>query len=314
MRKRNFLAVSIALAVVVIMGSCSVNDDIHENENNAVRFSAGVGEMASPKGGTKAAGNQWAPNDAIGIFMAENGSTTNILAANKQYTTTGDGNFTARAGDEIFYPMDGSKVDFIAYYPWANNKLMSDVLDVDVAGVQTSATQAATDLLWAKADNSGSGYDKVTNKNTAVALAFNHKLAKMVMKCNAAPNVGISNFDGVTVSINGMNTKNTFTLSDGTLGTPDIPAAITPRKLAASEAGFAATYDAIILPETYAVNVVTVEFTIPGGDVFTWKVPATTFDGGSEYVYEVILSRTGVEFTGTIKQWNTIDRGQMTAE
>ncbi len=170
MRKSNFLVMLGALAGVMMLGACSVNDDITDNtDDGAVHFTAGIAQVATPQGApvTKAAGTTWGSGDAIGIFMVGNGGTTNVIETNKEYTTTGSSTFTATTGNEIFYPMDGSKVDFIAYYPYESSVTAIDnTIDVNVSGTQTTASQAGIDLLWAKADNSTAGYDKETNKTT----------------------------------------------------------------------------------------------------------------------------------------------------
>jgi hypothetical protein len=316
-RKSRILVMGTALLGMVAFSACNVNDEIEDNNQpQAVSFSAGIAGQAVQNGGptTKAAGTVWASGDAIGIFMMSNGTTTIAeQAENKQYTTTGGSTFSAVAGDEIYYPMDGSKVDFIAYYPYASGKTLGSSISVDVSGAQTASSQADIDLLWAKANGTGgSGYDKVTHATTPVALAFNHKLAKMVInvKAGAAVNTPLT---GMTVTIKGMNTKNTFKLSDGTLGTPNTPAAITPRVITTAS-GFNASYDAIILPYVYSSNGdVTVDFTV-GGETFTWEVDATTFAPGNEYTYAVTLTRTGVAVTGTINPWMPNDRGGVTAE
>ncbi len=317
MKKINFLAMTGALAGVMMMGACNVNDDIADNaDNGAVRFTAGIAHEAPA---TRAAGTTWAASDDIGIFMVGHRGTTVVMdATNKQYTTPGSGTFTAVPGDEIYYPQTGA-VDFIAYYPYASSvTAIGDNISVDVAGTQTTASQAGIDLLWAKADNSGNGYDKDTSGNPA--LSFDHKLAKIVMNCTAEANVGITNFDNVTVSIAGMNTENTLTLSDGTLGTPETVAAITPRKIATADT-FMASYDAIILPDSYLDDEVTVTFTTGGGQTFTWTLEAddAVFAGGNEYTYDVTLISTGtggVKVTGTINPWITSgnNRGGVTAE
>lgn len=304
----------IALACAVLVSSCNVNDDIEDNsDKGAVRFTAGIDQVATPQTtpGTRASGTTWSSGDAIGIFMVGNGSANVMMsAANKQYTTpTGGSNFAAEAGHEIYYPQT-SAVDFIAYYPYNAAHTALGNIDVEI-GVQTA--QPTFDLLWAKADNSGNGYNKDADAGTMVALAFEHKLAKLTMDCKADPSLGVGNLDGMTVSITGMNTRNTFGLGTGTfVGTPADPAPIEARQTTRAD-GFDATYDAIILPAGYATNEVKVTFTV-GGDPFVWDVPATTFEGGNDYIYAINITRTGVGFTGTIKPWNTINGGPATAE
>lgn len=311
--KSNFLATAILICAAVFT-SCNVNDDIEDGDQpQAVCFTASIDNQAVQDGApqTKAEGTTWG-NDVIGVFMVSNGGVTTVHESNIQFTTPGTGTFTAVAGSEIYYPMDGSAVDFIAYYPYEGGKAIGDAISVDVSGTQTAASQAGIDLLWGKADGAGgAGYTK-TNTGP-VALTFSHKLAKLVMNVKADPSVG-GTLDGMTVSIAGMNTKNTLALATGALGAPGTPAAITPNKITTA-AGFAASYDAIILPHNYAASAVMVTFTV-GGETFTWTLTAAdaAFNGGNEYTYAVTLTRTGVTVIGTITPWTPIDRGLVEAE
>ena len=309
---KNYLVMMAAAVLMLGFSSCNVNDVI-EDQPQVVSFSAGIDIQALPNGapGTRAAGTTWGVNDAIGIFMVDNGTTTIAEGAvNKRYTTTGNDAFTsATMGDAIYYPMDAAdKVDFIAYYPWAANNVLGTAIDVEIGTTQTTASQAGFDLLWAKANGTGgAGYDK--SNTTPVLLDFDHRLSKIVMNCSADASVGTA-LTGMTVKINGMNTKNTFNLSTGALGTANTPAAITPRTVTNGS-----VYDAIILPGSYAAGAITVEFTV-GGDTFIWTLTNTdaTFVGGNEYTYAVTLTRTGITVTGTITPWNTINRGGATAD
>ena len=139
-------------------------------------------------------------------------------------------------------------------------------------------------------------------------MAFSHKLSKIVMNTTADANVGTA-LTGMTVKIKGMNTQNTFDLATGQLGaTPGTVADITPHAVTDGE-----VYDAIIMPGSYGAGTVTVEFTV-GGEIFTWSVDATSFDIGNEYIYDVKLTRTGVQIIGTIKSWNPILGGDQVAE
>ena len=314
--KSTFMLMALAAAVLT---SCSKDEIQDEPSDGIVRFTAGVSNHAVQDGSptTKAAGTAWAAGDAIGIFMVNNGTTTVAEnAVNRQHTTTGDGNFTAAAGHEIYYPMDGSAVDFIAYYPHTPGVTISGAISVNVAGTQDATKQAACDLLWTKANGTaGAGYSKTSG--STVALAFDHKLAKIVMNVKVAGNTGIvaNDFNSASVVINGMSTETNMYVSDGILEAPTEPANITPRKLTAAASGFLASYDAIILPHTYDTNVVTVVFTV-NSEPYTWKLTTANaaFVGGNEYTYEVELTRTGVNVIGTINPWTGINRGGVIAE
>lgn len=313
MKSKKTIIMLSALAALCLT-SCNNDDEVSVNDG-AVRFTASIGKEAVATPQSRAAGTAWHSGDEIGIFMVNHG-TTDIAegAENRQYTTgNGTGAFTAVMNNEIFYPMNGTAVDFIAYYPHADGAKLSTDLKVKIAADQTDETQRATDLMWAKADNSGTGYTKGANKK--VEFTFGHCLSKLTMNCTVDHSVGDpSLLANATVTIKGMKTVQTFDLKTGTLsGTPGTPADITPRKLFTATATFHGAYDAIILPATYADGLLTVEFTL-GGEPFVWKVEAMEFKPGYEYIYKVKITRTGVTATGTIAPWTQVNNGEVTAE
>lgn len=304
-----------ALAGAVCLASCSSDEETDVSNDGRVRFTAGIGNQAvAATPATRASGSAWASGDAIGIFMVGHG-TVDAEAGNKQFSTPeGNGTFTPVAGNEIYYPMDNSiKVDFIAYYPYKENVSFDADLPVTIAPDQTTAAaQGGCDLMWAKADKNGNGYTKDADATTPVALTFGHCLAKLTMNCTVDVSVGAT-LDNATVTISGMNTVSTFDLKTATLGTPETETGITPRKLTTPNTNFDATYDAIILPGSYGANKLSVTFGINGED-FIWQVDAIEFEPGHEYIYEVIIRRTGVSATGTITPWSPVVKGQVNAE
>ena len=305
-----------ALASAVCLVSCSNDDEMNVNNDGQVRFTAIIGDeavVATP--GTRASGTTWGPSDDIGIFMVVHG-TENIAekSSNRQFrTTTGKGNFSPVMGQEIYYPMDNSAVDFISYYPYTDGAALDTPFPVTIGTAQTDASQPDFDLMWAKATNdNGKGYSK--EQDATVAFTFGHCLSKLTMNCTLDASVGAANLDGAKVTIHGMNTVSTFDLKTGKQnGTPGTSADITPRKLPTPTAGFDGTYDAIILPAGYSAGAVTVDFEI-NSEIYTWNVDAMTFEAGNEYIYEVKITRSGVKATGTIKEWNPVSQGPVTAE
>lgn len=288
--------------------ACDKNEEAADIDNGQVRFTASIGKEAVAKPQSRAAGTQWAAGDDIGIFMVDHDTNDIAIGANnRQFTTlAGNGIFTPVSENEIFYPMDRRPVYFIAYYPYSGDTKLTDALPVKIAVAQTDDTQRATDLMWTKADNGGSGYSKNETAAPPVALTFSHRLSKLTMNCTVHTSVGDpSLLADATVTIRGMNTRNTFDLISGTLGTPVTPADITARKLSDVPAGFHGACDAIILPGAYADGVLTVDFTI-NGETYTWKVGEIKFESGSNHVYEVLITRTEVTATGTITDWNTV--------
>lgn len=313
MKSKKTIVMLSALAALCLT-SCNNDDEVSVNEGK-VRFTASIGKEAVATPQSRAAGTEWASGDEIGIFMVNHG-TTDIAdgAENRQYTTAkGTGQFTPVTGNEIYYPMDNSAVDFIAYYPHSDGAQLATVLPIEIALAQTGDTQRDTDLMWAKANNATKGYTK--DAPTTVDFTFGHCLSKLTMNCTVDASVGdASLLADAKVTIKGMNTVNTFDLRTATLGaTPTTVADIAPRRLSDATVGYHGTYDAIILPAAYADNALKVEFTI-NGETFVWDVEAVEFKPGHEYIYKVKITRTGVTATGTITPWTPVDKDEVTAD
>lgn len=317
-------ATKILLTATILAGatfaSCSKDDNPQGGDaSKAVVFTASIYEQALP--GSRASNTTWAVDDAIGISMVENGTTPVTIAdgtVNRQYTTsTTDGNFSATLANRIYYPEDGSSVDFIAYYPYRSNVdigASATSIGTYAVNVANQAAPAAIDLMWA---NTTSGYDKTTVGG--VPLVFNHQLSKLVMNCQPGEGLTVGDLAGMRVSINGMPTQNTFNLTSGELGaTPSMPLNFAPQTVTDGS-----RYEAIILPAAAitAVGQFNVTFTInptsTEPETFTWNMAlGTNFLSGNEYTYTVNISRIGVTATGTINPWITLnnDRGEVNAE
>lgn len=321
------LAMTGILAITVIaFTSCNNDENPNTNSNDPVRFTASIGTSAAiaiPVPTSRAAGATWDAADKIGIFMVDHGGTNvSEFAANRSYTTANggmEGKFTPDTGQEIYYPVDNSPVDFIAYYPYDINARLTEPLPFHIATDQSDATaQPKCDLMWAHANNDEQGYMK--SEGFPVFLYFTHRLARLTMNCKIDASVGgglvrpddpnPSVPEISTVVIKGMFTENTFSLTDGSLGTPEKQLDITARRLAkpSDTTKFAATYDAIIMPTAYEAGIVEVHFTV-NGDTYVWKMDKTEFESGNDYIYEVTITRTDVKITSDkIKPWYPVQK------
>jgi hypothetical protein len=284
--------------------SCKKNDSpapLPEDEPVAVQFSSNIGVHA-PVIKPAAAGSTWGNSDAIGVFMVNNGSSTvRDGAANKRYATTaGDGNFAPDGTtNTVYYPVNGDKVDFIAYYPYLSSITTLGDYSVNVA---TQTTPAAIDLLYAKATNSGSGYDKTNT--SPIALSFSHQLSKLTLNVSTTSDqITADDLVSMTVRIAGLNTQASFNLATGTLGSASSVADITPLTVTAG-----AKYEAILLPGGFSG--VSVTFGITDGNSpgdYVWNIPDDAFDAGKEYIYSVSFTNGEVSVTGTINAWDVVN-------
>jgi hypothetical protein len=158
--------------------------------------------------------------------------------------------------------------------------------------VAAQTPQTGIDLLYAK---TAVAYSKTSG---AVSLPFTHQLVKLNMSVLVGN--GISDLNGLTVAIKGMNTAATFNLSDGSgLGAQSVPADITPH-----DAGSYA-YEAILLPVSSLGDSHKVEFTL-GGNTYTWKMAddiSGGLTGGYKYTYTISVNKTDINVHGTISPW-----------
>lgn len=103
--------------------ACVDNDDKSEWNDGSQPISF----TSSIKGiNTRAVDSKWTAGDKIGVFMkATSGDLASAIAVNKQHATDANGNVSAADADNaLYYPTDGSSVDFIAYYPYTASLTM----------------------------------------------------------------------------------------------------------------------------------------------------------------------------------------------
>ncbi len=291
-----------ALSTGLLM-SCS-DDDNNGGcfDNNPVSFTSSINGSKA----TRASGTQWGV-DAIGVYMKKAGETLaegTIVdeASNKKYTTTGDGKFVYASPEDIIrFPEDGSKVDFVSYYPY-DAELNTLTYPVDVSD---QSNPEEIDLLYS------ANATELSKTSTEIPLRFDHMLTNLVLNVKDETGQGLT---GLTVTITGMATKADFSLADGTLtnaaSTQNISAQVAAN-------GANTTASAILLPVTTSNN--TVVFQLSGGRTYVWEI-----DNGIElksmnrYTFDINLKSNGtvdvVNPEGTINDWinnpgSTIDLG-----
>ena len=280
-----------ALALLAgAMVSCSTEDTVPSTQNDkvAVQFTGGISVN------TRAAGQDWADGDKIGIFMIEAGKTLSADAIsegvdNVCYQTSGSSTFSPISGGKtIFFPIDGD-VDFYSYYPHTT------VSDYKVAlNVADQTSQEAIDFMYAQTKGCHKSIPQVE-------LKFNHMLSNLVL--NVQPGNGLTEDDlnKLKVTIKDQNTTATFNLADGVISGEGNPANIQMKTVKVGK-----KYEAILLPTKSTTR--EIEFDLDNGHdaPFVWTM-ATDLKGGNLYNYTTVkLTRTGVKLSGTIKPWNEV--------
>lgn len=187
----------------LLLASCSKDEAVTAPDGPAtggskIRFEIG---FAKPDGADQTAAAYGAPQTRVATDAAfkstwEEGDEIGIFAVKRKQTETAtlaaSGNFihnvkltynSANGGSwsgPAYWPNDGSVLDFYAYYPYDANATDPTNITFNVAADQGGTTDGRnnynlSDLLTAKADNSGGGY----GKGSTVSLTFSHALAMM---------------------------------------------------------------------------------------------------------------------------------------
>ena len=281
-----------ALALLAgAMVSCSTEDTASTTPNGkvAVQFTGGISVN------TRAAGQDWADGDKIGIFMIEAGKTLSADAISEEvdnvcYQSNGSSAFSPISGGKtIFFPIDGD-VDFYSYYP------QTTVNDYKVAlNMADQKSQEAVDFMYAKT----TGCNKAKPQ---VDLKFNHMLSKLVL--NVQPGNGLTQDDlnKLSVTIKDQNTTATFNLADGVISGEGNPADIEMKAVQVGK-----RYEAILLPTASTTREIVFDLDNGYEAPFIWKMDSD-LKGGNLYNYTTVkLTRTGMALTGTIEAWKEVN-------
>ena len=205
----NFRIISVlAIFGMLSLTSCMQDHPSPSDVQNEIKVSASIEDATTSQAKTRASNSTWDDADAIGIFMKKNGTTlsSTAFAKNAKYVTEGSGNFSPTTSNEIYFPFNDDKVDFIAYYPHTNSLDELNYL-VDVSNQNTLPN---IDLLYS---NNAKG---INASKGSVELKFTHQLSKVILNISMLDNTQ-QNFTGLTAQITNVNTTASFSLIDGTL-------------------------------------------------------------------------------------------------
>ena len=135
MNKKTFSAVALA---TLLLTAC-------QNDEETMQTDARVALQVTSGIQTRAYDATWEANDEIGIFGFTQGDAPTQAHTNVRYVTTGgNGTFTPD-GTTIYLPVDGSSLDFVAYYPHTTD-LENGIYTVDV---EDQSDQSTIDLMAA---------------------------------------------------------------------------------------------------------------------------------------------------------------------
>lgn len=280
------------LSVFALLGcSQSPEDQLEGGDRVAINVGAQIN--------TKVVDNRWNDNDVIGITMFKNG-TTDLAEGNfknKQYTIRAGSTskFEPLTDDNIiFFPKDGSQVDFMAYYPYnaavANNYIMPiDVTDqTNLPNIDFMAADPAQ------------GYSKASPN---INLHFRHMLSKIIinLQLQSSEPSEINRLRGSKVRILGMYTKGTYNL----IG-------VDPTVVVDANSGAALSFPTditgsnavgIVLPRPAGDGIV-FEVELLDGGKYTGKMESTqVLASGFQYVFYLKIQKTHIDVSATVEPW-----------
>ncbi len=307
-------------ATALSLAACS-SDDENTGVNDGpvtAQITAGINDVL-----TRASGQSWEANDAIGIstYTPDGGTATLTNYANKKYVTTaGNGTFTRESGAEasgIFFQDADETVYFRAYYPFQG----TDGTDAEtITGITTSDQSAQEDFDFMFAEGATASKDAPTIKfdetSNATDARFKHMMTRLILNITTDANSGFSASDisDGTYFLSGIVHSGSFNTATGTAAaTGTTTTSDWEITNYTSVAGNVRTCSLILYPQsgaslTFKTTIDRQDYT---SDEFTPELNAST-----SYEYDITIKKTGVTVSDcTIVGWGTpVDGGSIEAE
>jgi hypothetical protein len=294
-------AVLAAIAVPIFLSGC-IRDpgsapDIPKPPDPgqpAIGFAASIDPLSDA---TRVRNGAWEADDVIGVYMMAEGDNLadGPFGVNAPHRHTGGGYFSARPGDELFYPRTG-RVDFAAYHPWrptySDNRYPIDVTD--------QSRPRDIDFIWSdNARGHVSGDEPL--------LEFRHVMSKLVFEVHDITGSDLMDLDAVVES---LPARGFFDLPRGAIETISGSGAdITALRVEDGD-GEASTrsLEAIVFPDEGVSS--HVEFRFADGDTGRLALGEQTWLGGKIYIYRVNVTPGGAVSMGgsVIVDWDDQNR------
>lgn len=303
------------ITAVLLLTACSSGQDDalipkDDGERVALQLTACMPATAT-EAMTRAAGNAWEANDAIGVFAVQhNTNQVTAGASNVSYTvaSAGAGFKTFNpTGAPAYLPTDGSLTDICAYYPYQND--IADPTQVAISMLDQT-NQAAIDWMLSGRTQYTElgGTTPISRQNPTCQLQFSHRLCKLqfnIVNDESVEDVDLTNNPQLQiVGMSPVGFLNLLTGSITTNGGNTTP--VLAKEMATAATGYKKSYEAIMLPQTAGNCVVSfILGTSPTQAYYTFIMPARTFEAGNRYIYNVTIRNKSVTITSTTLDWIT---------
>lgn len=213
------------LAAGLLLGACSNDNEPTDNANGvAAVFTTNLDGRVQ----TRMADNQWAEDDAIGIFSLNDEMDGVMIddveqhnnAVNLKYTRTPAGAWDGGTTAFRFKNPADATVNFRAYYPYTADADITDGAGGKKEGTiafeatdQSLAGQVKFDFLFADKDKDGNA--PAGSKNSSnVNFQFVHSMTKIIIVLKADGS-SVTDLGTMEPTLKGLKAKGTFSLANG---------------------------------------------------------------------------------------------------
>lgn len=275
-----------------MMAACTSDDALQTVPAQQERVPVMLSYTTQPQVETRAAAALELNKDYI-----ESGKEVTVQISNHNanqyakhtYTTGASGALTLPA-EAPYYPLDGTHIDILAYFPASAGTVFTIESDQT-----TDDNYVASDLMWADA------LSDVAKTTSAQTLQFTHKMAKIVV--NASAGTQISQINSVTLKQ--VKPQVNFNQSTGALSLNDAADAIDV--LLVKENTTAEVSGCAVIPaQTIVGNLLEIGVTKTDGTTgtATFAVDSKAFAANGVYTLNIAVAWPEVNATTAITNWS----------
>ena len=272
--------------LAVVTAACSNDDAVQQQDAVPVRLAYTT---------LRADATRAAADTDLNTDFIESGKQVRVRIANTGTTgwepfvyTTGSDGALELPSPAPCYPLDGTNIDIIAYYPADASTSFSIQADQT-----TDENYMASDLMWAP---------KLTNvakTTTAQTLQFTHKMAKFVVTATAG--MKVKEINSVTL----MGIKPTVSFSQGNGSTGVASGTATDVLVVKDEHTVSVSGAALIPQQELDGQFLAIGVTMPDGTESTacYSVSSKTFTAGKVYKLNLTVNHKEVGTTNDLSAW-----------
>ncbi len=270
--KKNVIIILISISYILCYSACSNIDapwDSNQRRQNELFFNSSIESDLI----TRVKNNSWEKGDKIGVYAWSTGEslspvTVNPEIYNRAFVSNGSNQFSVLPGtNSVEYPSIDNPLDFIAYYPYSENKVLEDfILPINLLD--------NLDVLFAN------NLKEVGNPSKKANLVFKHQLSKIRIRFISSD----LDLKGAKVVLKNIPTEADFNIVKGTLLTKSLKQDLVANT-SFNNNSLEAT--ALIIPDS-GIGVITIAITLENGQVFVWKTPSN-WKWSSNMVYTKTL-------------------------